>query len=86
MNGDYRAFCGYIVLSIIAWLHSLLIRRKNHAVLRKSEKVYIIISLLLLTAAVISIVLRWDPMWSFFEGGFILVLAIRFNASIRNKK
>ena len=74
MNGDYKTFWGYIALSIIAWLYSLMICRKNHSVL------------LLFTAAVISVVLKWNPMWSFIEGGFILVLAIWFNASIRNKK
>ena len=85
MNGDYKAFFGYIVLSIIAWLYSLVIFHKNHLVLRKKEKVCIITSLLLFVAAIISIVLKWDPMWSFFEGGLILVLALWFNASIRNK-
>ena len=85
MNGDYKAFFGYIVLSIIAWLYSLVIYRKKQSVLRKKEKVCIIASLLLFAAAIISIVLKWDPMWSFFEGGLILVLALWFNASIRNK-
>lgn len=86
MNGDYKAFYGYIVLSIIAWLYSLVIRRKNHSVLRKKEKVCIIASLLLFTAAIISIVLKWDQGWSFFAGGCILVLANWFNTSIRNKE
>ena len=86
MNGDYKAFFGYIVLSIIAWLYSLAICRKNHSVLKKKEKVCIIASILLFIAAIISIVLKWDSMWSFFEGGLILVLALWFNASIRNKK
>ena len=86
MNGDYKAFCGHIVLSVIAWLYSLVLRRKNHTVLRKKEKACIIISLVLFAAAIISIVLKWNPMWSFFEGGLILVLALWFNASIRNKK
>ena len=86
MNGDYKAFFGYIVLSIIAWIYSFVIYRKKQSVLRKKEKVCIIASLLLFAAAIISIVLKWDPMWSFFEGGLILVLALWFNASIRNKK
>jgi uncharacterized membrane protein YvlD (DUF360 family) len=86
MNGDYKAFYGYIVLSIIAWIYSFVIYRKKQSVLRKKEKVCIIASLLLFAAAVISVVLKWNPMWSFIEGGFILVLAIWFNASIRNKK
>ena len=84
MNGDYKAFCGYIVLSIIAWLYSLVLRRKNHTVLRKKEKACIITSLVLFAAAIVSIVLKWNPMWSFFEGGFILILALWFNTSIRN--
>ena len=86
MNGDYKAFYGYIVLSIIAWLYSLVIYRKKQSVLRKKEKVCIIASLLLFTAAIISIVLKWDQGWSFFAGGCILVLANWFNTSIRNKK
>ena len=86
MSGDYKAFCGYIVLSIISWLYSFVIYRKNRLVLRKKEKAFIIISLVLFTAAIISIVLKWDPMWAFFEGGFIFVLALWFNASIRNKR
>jgi hypothetical protein len=44
MNGDYKTFWGYIALSIIAWLYSLMICRKNHSVLRKKEKVCIITS------------------------------------------
>ena len=86
MNGDYKAFYGYIVLSIIAWIYSFVIYRKKQSVLRKKEKVCIIASILLFIAAIISIVLKWDSMWSFFEGGLILVLALWFNASIRNKK
>lgn len=86
MNGDYKAFYGYIVLSIIAWIYSFVIYRKKQSVLRKKEKVCIIASLLLFAAAIISIVLKWDQGWSFFAGGCILVLALWFNASIRNKK
>ena len=86
MNGDYKAFYGYIVLSIIAWIYSFVIYRKKQSVLRKKEKVCIIASLLLFAAAIISIVLKWDQGWSFFAGGCILVLANWFNTSIRNKK
>jgi hypothetical protein len=85
MNGDYKAFCGYIVLSIIAWLHSLLIYRNKHSGLQRKEKAFIVISVVLFAAAIFSIVLKWDPIWAFIEGGCILVLAIWFNASIRNK-
>jgi len=83
MNGLYKAFCGYIVLSIIAWIYSLVIYRKNYTVLRKKEKTYIVISLVLFAAAIVSIVLKWNPMWAFIEGGFILIMALWFNASIR---
>ena len=86
MNGDYKAFYGYIVLSIIAWIYSFVIYRKKQSVLRKKEKVCIIASLLLFAAAIISIVLKLDQGWSFFAGGCILVLANWFNTSIRNKK
>ena len=67
MNGDYKAFYGYIVLSIIAWIYSFVIYRKKQSVLRKKEKVFIIASLLLFTAAIISIVLKWDQGWSFLQ-------------------